>query len=200
MDSTDTKPAVAGVELSEATWRWIGIAGFVVSGVLFAVGSGISFRENRPIAYLDAHMAVAIASVLVGIGGLYGVQKRAFGRFGRLSSLTLVVGLLLATLGTGALYAAPRFAPLAFVGLPLTWLGGILMGAATYRGGVLPRWAGVGLAVAFPGAAVAGFSFNRFFGTPLAPSGAFSGAIVPGVVWFALAYALLTVEHESSSE
>lgn len=185
----------SGVTLGRDVWRGVGIVGFLVAGILFGVASGISFVVERPIDYLDVHLTVAIAFLLLGVWGLYALQKQSLGRTGRWGFFTFVAGLLLLGVGTAATYAGVPvvpFVPVALVGLPLAWLGGLLFGAATYRAAELPAWSGVLLAAGFPAATATGFVLQLQFGTPSAPSGAFSGAVVAGVCWLGVVYALWT--------
>ena len=83
----------------------------------------------------------------------------------------------LAALVSGALgwlFSDPGFGFLA--GILLTSLGLVLLGVATLRARVLPRWFGVGL--------IALVVFSAL--------GAFGGFIVVGLIWLALGYALWT--------
>lgn len=185
--------SVGGLTLARDVWRGVGVVGFLVGGILFAVASAVTFLVEEPIDYLDVHLTLAVAAVLVGVAGFYAVQKESFGRFGQWAVGVFVVGLALVAVGTGATYAGlpvVPFLPATAVGLPLTWLGGLLLGVATYRNGSLPSWSGVLLALGFPAATVAGVAFQALFGTPSGPSGAFSGAVVAGLCWLGVAYAL----------
>ena len=139
-------------DIAVTEWRRRGTVGFLLAGVGFVTASVVSFAVGRPLQILDVLMVVALLLVLVGTIGLYTVQRDAFSRLGRLSAVVAVVGLVVATVGTAAAVVAPGVARIALVGLPLTWLGFVALGVATARACVLPRWTGVVLAIAFPGA------------------------------------------------
>ncbi len=71
------------------------------------------------------------------------------------------------------------------MGLLLMFAGFVVLGIATLRARVLPRWCGVALILALP------LTFGS--GVLLRPEGEFGdypGAIVLGVIWLALGYAL----------
>ena len=180
--------------MAEKEWWRRGAIAFLLAGLLFTAASVISFVIGRPWSFLDAQMTIALVFVLGGVVSLYAIQRPTFGLLGRASSVVTGVGLIVAIIGTAAVVVAPEFGWLAFVGLPLTWIGCLALGIATVRAHVLPRWTGVALAIGFPAAAVAGFTFAQVLGTPLTDSGAFRGAIVPGIIWLAIAYVLRTQE------
>lgn len=154
--SHTTRNSIASTEttLSPDAWQRIALGGFLVAGVLFTIASVISFviGQNQSLTYLDAHMTVALIFVLVGVGGLYAIQKHAFGSIGQIGSLGFLAGLATMVVGTAAAAVAMPFETTLLVAFPLTYLGGLLMGIATYRSGVLPRWTGVVLAIALPSA------------------------------------------------
>jgi hypothetical protein len=105
---------------------WIGMAGFLLLSLWFAIVLGFSFVE----AFVLPHLATVTPAFVRGWMGMFN---------GSASTVSL-----------GALPA------LWTLTAPLYILGGLLFGIATFRAGVLPRGAGILLAVGTAVAPVAG--------------------------------------------
>ena len=168
--------------------RWGGRASvvaavmFVLAGVLVLIeppqGGYNSFSD-----YLIAViLAVAFALTLVAIAGLHTLQSGRYGALGAAGSsitfigyaLIVVVTAVSTLVGNEALLAVRLIAALAVV------IGSILLGAMTLRARVLPWWCGVLLMVGFP--------LGDVVNAVIAEG---SEAIVLGILWGLLGYALL---------
>jgi hypothetical protein len=183
--------------------RWGGLAG-MLAGVAWAVSGIIHFAMVYPDTgtgptgsisdYLieGAHV-VAEAGML---GALLGLRVRQAPRYGWLGA----VGFALAFLGTALLCAITVIAIISgdalgeavlgtiFISGVLGWLVGFpLLGLATFRARVLPRWVGVLLIAYFP-----------LFGFLLSSYG--WGGVALGLLWVALGYALLSASGAAAQE
>ena len=172
--------------------RWGALAA-MVSGVLWIVGGllHLAYPQDPPgaLGYFLNYLGSAIFSgaylaMLVGLVGLHARQVESYGRLGTVGFYLAFAGAALAFVGQatsgifphngalGWLFSDPGFGFL--VGLLLVSLGLVLLGVATLRARVLPRWCGVGL--------IALVLFSAL--------GAFGGFVVVGLLWLALGYAL----------
>ena len=172
--------------------RWGALAA-LASGAFWIAGSllQLAYPQDPPGAlgyYLNylgtAVFSAAYLGMLGGLVGLHARQVESYGRLGRAGFLLAFVGAALAFVGQatsgifpengtlGWLFSDPGFGFM--VGILLTSLGLVLMGIATMRAGVLPRWCGFGL--------VALVVFSAL--------GAFGGFVMVGLIWLALGYAL----------
>lgn len=172
--------------------RWSALAA-MASGALWLAGGllHLAYPQDPPGAlgsflnYLGtAVFSAAYLGMLVGLAGLHARQMGSYGRLGAVGFLLGFAGTALAFVGQatsgifphngalGWLFADPGYGFVA--GILLTSLGLVLMGAATVRAGVLPRWFGFGL--------VAMVVFLAL--------GAYGGFVVVGLIWLALGYAL----------
>jgi hypothetical protein len=97
---------------------WLGLTGFVLFSLMWVLTSAFQFAE----AFIMPQMATEEPQFFAGFVGIPG------GVAGEVSLGILPV-----------LYS---------LGSVLYLLGGVLLGVATFRAGVLPRWAGGGLAIA----------------------------------------------------
>src|SRR5918997_416080 len=173
--------------------RWGGLAG-IVAGVAWAVSGIIHFAMVYPQAgtgptgsisdyLIEGTHAVAEAGML---GALLGLRARQGAWYGWLGA----VGYVFAFLGTALLCVITVTAIISgdalgeavlgtiFVSGVLGWLVGFpLLGIATLRAKVLPRWCGVLLIAYFP-----------LFGFLLASYG--WGGLALGLLWVALGYVL----------
>jgi hypothetical protein len=96
---------------------WLGLAGFILFGLMWVITAAFQFTEGLILPLLATDAPQFVAGV-VGIPG------------GTASEVSL--GILPAVYSlTSVLYL----------------LGGVMLGIATFRAGILPRWAGAGLAV-----------------------------------------------------
>lgn len=179
-------PAEEEVLTSSSQRVWRGGLGAVLAGALYALqGVVILFAPlgpvlDTPLDYLvEMVFIVALLGTLAAIAGLHALQRDVYGRLGAGGSLTAFVGIALilisaiATVLTGVQTLGLAF----FVGDWAALVGFVLLGAATLRGGKLPRWCGVSLIVG-------GFPFAVVLGN------AGSGLLL-GVVWASVGYALL---------
>jgi hypothetical protein len=172
--------------------RWGALAA-LVSGALWIVGGllHLAYPQDPPGAlgsflnYLGtAIFSAAYLGVLGGLVGLHARQMDSYGRLGRAGFLLAFVGAALAFVGQatsaifpqngtlGWLFSDPGFGFM--VGILCMSLGLVLLGVATLRTGVLPRWCGFGL--------IALVVFSAL--------GAYGGFLVVGLIWLALGYAL----------
>jgi len=173
--------------------RWGGLAG-ILAGAAWALSGIIHFAMVYPQAgtgptgslsdyLIESAHAVAEAGML---GALLGLRARQGPWYGWLGA----VGFAVAFLGTALLCAITVIAIISgdalgeavlgtvFISGVLGWLVGFpLLGIATFRAKVLPRWCGVLLIGYFP-----------LFGFLLASYG--WGGIALGLLWVALGYVL----------
>jgi hypothetical protein len=138
---------------------WLGLAGFVLLGVMWALTAAFQFAEGFILPPLAAE-APRFAQGFVGIPA------------GAASEVSLG---LLSTMFTlaGVLYL----------------LGGVLLGSATFRAGILPRWAGGLLAVGTVAPLVLAVLPHEFVRLAAVPMGI-------ALVW--LGYALWSERRERS--
>jgi hypothetical protein len=172
--------------------RWGALAA-LVSGVLWIVGGllHLAYPQDPPgaLGHFLNYLGTAIFSgaylgMLGGLVGLHARQVESYGRLGTVGFLLAFAGAALAFVGQatsgifpengalGWLFSDPGYAFLA--GILLMSLGLVLLGVATLRARVLPRWCGVGL--------IALVVFSAL--------GAFGGFVAFGLIWLALGYAL----------
>jgi hypothetical protein len=165
-------------------------AAWIASSLLTAaIASGRS-PEVIGFAFLDKTLyLVAMACTMVGIIGLHSRQAPSYGRLGTAGFLATFTGIALLLLGLvlsftmGSVFAPTLFDPMLGLGLWVALLGFIVLGAATLRLGVLPRWCGVLLIICLPLAIALGD---------------YGGGAVLGLLWLAVAYALLA-QHDVSA-
>ena len=178
--------------------RWGALAA-LASGALWIAGGllHLAYPQDPPGAlgyYLNylgtAVFSAAYLGMLGGLVGLHARQVESYGRLGRAGFLLAFVGAALAFVGQatsgifpengtlGWLFSDPGFGFM--VGILLTSLGLVLMGIATMRAGVLPRWCGFGL--------IALVVFSAL--------GAYGGFVVVGLIWLALGYTLWSAKSE----
>jgi hypothetical protein len=172
--------------------RWGALAA-LASGALWIAGGilHLAYPQDPPgtLGYFLNYLGTAVFSaaylgMLGGLVGLHARQMDSYGRLGRAGFLLAFVGAALAFVGQatsgifpqngalGWLFSDPGFGFQA--GIILTGLGLLMMGIATTRTGVLPRWCGFGLVTLVIFLAL----------------GAYGGFVVAGLIWLALGYAL----------
>jgi len=172
--------------------RW-GTLAALTSGALWIAGGilHLAYPKDPPgaLGYFLNYLGTAVFSaaylgMLGGLAGLHARQMDSYGRLGRVGFLLAFVGAALAFVGQatsgifpqngtlGWLFSDPGFGFQA--GVLLTSLGLLVMGIATMRAGVLPRWCGFGL--------IALVIFLAL--------GAYGGFVLAGLIWLALGYAL----------
>ena len=170
--------------------RWGGWAG-VVAAVLFVLASILILIAppqrgslNSFSDYLsEVILVVAFALTLVAIAGLHALQSGRYGRLGAAGSLITFIGyaLIVVVTAVSVLAEGQALYLVRLVGAAAVLIGSALLGATTLRARVLPWWCGVLLIVGFPLGDVS---------NAIVAEG--SEAIVFGIVWGAVGYALLT--------
>jgi len=171
----------------------LGALAAFASGALWIAGGilHLAYPQDPPgmLGYILNYLGTAVFSaaylgMLGGLVGLHARQMDSYGRLGRAGFLLAFVGGALAFVGQatsgifpqngtlGWLFSDPGFGFQA--GILLTSLGLLLMGIATIRAGVLPRWCGFGL-----------IGLVIFLAL-----GAYGGFVVAGLIWLTLGYAL----------
>ncbi len=174
---------------SSAT-RW-GMPGAILSGVTFIILSLLSLATPEPAAYLDVIFGVAWLSTVLPVAGLHVAQEGRYGLLGRVGSATLVGGAVATFLGALAIATGSVFLGglLFIVGGLLLLAGLVVLGIATLRARVLPRWCGAALILALPLTALAGPLTGGIL-QARSNSGDYPGVIVIGLLWLGLGYAL----------
>ncbi len=175
--------------LSPGIVRWGRWAG-VLAGVIFVpAGILILFAPpQRPFNsfsdyLIEAILVVAFTLAVVAVAGLHALQRGRYGRLGAAGSLITFLGYTLTAavtavtvlLGSEALYSVR------FIGGLAVLIGSILLGAMTLRARVVPWWCGVLLIVGFPLGDVVDTTIGEG-----------SEAIVLGILWGLVGYALLS--------
>jgi hypothetical protein len=135
--------------------------------------AGGDLQESNP---LDILIIIAWLLQVVGLVGFHTLQNRDYGRIGRGSFYTFIVGAPTQALGLLLVLAGSEtFGELLIgVGGLGIMVGLILYGAATLQARVLPRWCGIAIIVALPVTILLGDYGGIFF----------------GLVWLALGYVL----------
>lgn len=141
--------------------NWLGLAGYLLFSLFYALSLGFHFTE----AFISPMLATQAPKFVAGLLGMVtGTPSEV-----SLGSIPTVYGLL------GVAYM----------------LGGLLFGIATFRAGILPRWAGgllaIGAALTLAGAFVP-HPFDRIFAVPV------------GLALAWLGYSLFSERREETSE
>jgi hypothetical protein len=175
------------------TW---GIVGGLVAAIAFALSSLVAFVfDVNPFGPVGSLSWVLIESFdAIGEGGIWAVlvalHARQAPRYGRLGT----AGVIAACVGIGALLVAtvlwlftaypvgegPILNILESVAMVALLIGFPLLGIATVRARVLPRWSGL-LLIAYPAILMLAFSLVDFYGEI---------RVLAGLPWLALAFAL----------
>jgi hypothetical protein len=141
------------------------------------------------VSLTDALYLVALAGTVGGVLGLHARQRPSYGRLGTAGffgaftgTSVLLVGLTISFV-SGSLSAPGLLDPMLAASLWVSLLGFLLMGIATLRLGVLPRWCGALLIVSHPIAIALGD---------------FGGGAVLSLLWLAVGYALVS-QHDVSA-
>jgi len=155
--------------------RWRGIA-CILAGLLIVLTTLIHPSRETPEIILEQELRLVTAHwlstfccgfLLLGLPGLYAAQSERAGRFGLVSFLILFFGMLFtaeshsysffapvlaaqAPAVLDAINAYPPVAALNWLWIVGFFLGFILFGIATLRGGVLPRQAGILMIIGSP--------------------------------------------------
>jgi hypothetical protein len=154
---------------------WLG------SGLISLVMPGQGTEEIGSFSYylLETIFCIAMVGMLGGLAGFHALQAASYGRLGVIGFYAAFIGAALMLISTAATIIAGRevlnfLFVLGFLGT----LGLMLLGVGTLRARVLPRWCGVLLIVAVLGIPV-------YFAL-----GNYGGALLYGLVWLGLGYAL----------
>jgi hypothetical protein len=170
--------------------RWGGSAGlaagvaFTVAGLLVLVAPSQEAVPDSFRVYLAmVILVVAFGSTLGAVAGLHALQSGRYGPLGAAGSLLTFLGYALtaAITAVSVLVGSEAIYSVRLVGGFAVLTGSILLGAMTSRARVLPWWCGVLLIVGFP----LGDVVDALIGEG-------SEAIVLGVVWGLVGYALLS--------
>ncbi len=170
--------------------RW-GAPGAILSGLAFTVLSFLSLATPEPAAYLDVIFGVAWLSTVLPVTALHAVQEGRYGLLGRVGSALLAVGAVAAFLGALAVATeSTSLGGLLFIAGGLLLLAGlVVLGIASLRARVLPRWCGVALILALPLTALAGPLTGGLLQAQ-SNTGDYPGVIVMGLLWLGLGYTL----------
>jgi uncharacterized membrane protein len=186
-----------GFTVSSLNLVRLGALGAILAGVAWiasslleaAVASGRS-PEVLGLASLDEVLyLVAVAGTMGGIVGLHARQAPSYGRLGTAGFLATFTGTALLLIGLvlsftmGSVFGPTLLDLVLGLGLWAALLGFMALGAATLRLGVLPLWCGVLLITCLPLAIALGD---------------YGGGAVLGLLWLAVAYALLS-QHDVSA-
>jgi hypothetical protein len=164
---------------------------WVVSGLISLVVPGQGTEEIGSSTYylLETILCIAAVGMLGGLAGLHASQAASYGQLGAVSFYAAFIGSALILISTAATILAGRevlnflFA-LGYLGT----LGLVFLGVATLRARVLPQWCGVLLIVAV-------------FGIPIYFAlGDYGGAMLYGLVWLVLGYALWSHSGASAKQ
>jgi hypothetical protein len=166
-----------GALLAGIAWIALGLIPLVILGQVALYFGGVATVEDY---LLEILFSIALAGMLAGLVGLHARQAPNYGRLGTAGFFAAFVGVFFLLASTLATILAGRevldwLFILGFVG---TLVGFVLLGTATLRARVLPRWRGILLLVAVLGIPV-------YFAL-----GSYGGAILYGLVWLALGYGL----------
>jgi hypothetical protein len=186
-----------GLTMSSMNLVRLGALGGIIAGVAWIASSLLAASiasgprpEVFSFASLDeALYVVALAGTMGGIVGLHARQAPSYGRLGTAGFLATLTGVALLLLGLvlsftmESVFGRTQLDHVLGLGLWGALLGFMALGAATLRLGVLPRWCGVLLIIC----------------TPLAIAlGDYGGGTVLGLLWLAVAYALISQQDMSA--
>jgi hypothetical protein len=169
--------AIGGV-IGGVAWAVSGVLAFVFPGVI-AFGPEYSLFDRLG----ESFHAIAEGGMLLWLVGSHVQQAPSYGRLGTIGFVSSFVGTTVLFLDTWLYVVAGEATPtsvyqIGFVLGLLAWLVGFtLLGIATLRAKVLPRWCGLLLIVFFPLI----LFLTSFFGV---------GGILLGLLWLALGYVL----------
>ena len=187
MSSSDLiRWGAVGALLAGIAWLALGLIPLVILGQVALYFGGVATAEDY---LLEILFSIATLGMLAGIVGLHAREAPNYGRLGTAGFFAAFVGVFFLLASTVATILAGRevldwLFILGFVG---TLVGFVLLGAATLRAGVLPRWYGILLSVAV-------FGIPVYFAL-----GDYGGAILYGLVWLGLGYGLW-LERGASAE
>ena len=160
--------------MSSSAWiRWGALAA-ALAGVLSIVNNYLLLTYPELSSLVTVLFAVTSFFVLLGLTGFHTLQKDKYGRLGWAAFYTLVAAYVAQILGIAVLLMDQTVWWLLWIGAVGALVGYVLYGTVTTRVGVLPRWCGEALIVAYSVSIVLpGY-----------------GGILFGLIWLALGYAL----------
>lgn len=161
----------------------------------FALGTESILRPD-PAAYRDVAFLVPWVLTLGTLVALHRLQRHALGRVGRASFGLLVVSMSAVVVLTAPALLGQELVRHFTYAVPVWVLAMAAYGVATARAGVLPRWAGAGIALTEPVTIATGVALSPL--VPLSEHGSFSGAVAHGVIFLALARGL--TQHRSAGD
>ena len=187
MSSSDLiRWGAVGALLAGIAWLALGLIPLVILGQVALYFGGVATAEDY---LLEILFSIATLGMLAGIVGLHAREAPNYGRLGTAGFFAAFVGVFFLLASTVATILAGRevldwLFILGFVG---SIVGFVLLGGATLRARVLPRWYGILLSVAV-------FGIPVYFAL-----GNYGGAILYGLVWLGLGYGLW-LERDTSAE
>jgi hypothetical protein len=166
-----------GALLAGIAWIALGLIPLVILGQVALYFGGVATVEDY---LLEILFSIALAGMLAGLVGFHARQAPNYGRLGTAGFFAAFVGVffMLASTVATILAGSEVLDWLFILGFVGTLVGFVLLGTATLRARVLPRWCGIVLLVAVLGIPV-------YFAL-----GSYGGAILYGLVWLALGYGL----------
>lgn len=166
-----------GAMLAGIMWIALGLIPLVILGQVALYFGGVATAEDY---LLEILFSIASLGMLAGIVGFHARQAPSYGRPGTVGFYAAFIGIFFLLVSTVATIVVGREVLdwLFVMGFLGTIVGFFLLGTATLRARVLPRWCGVLLIAAV-------------FGIPVYFTlGNYGGAILYGLVWLALGYAI----------
>lgn len=182
--------------MSSSSWvRWA-VSGALMAVIGLTVSSIVAFALVQPPAsnmgpvgslswyLIESSDAIAEVGILAALVGLHVRQSSSYGRLGTAGFIAAFVGTACFVLSTVIWLLTKTdgmFLGILFSSALLGWLVGFpLLGIATLRARVLPRWGGL-LLVAYPAVFLLAFFLVDFYG---------EARVLLGLPWLALGYAL----------
>lgn len=157
-----------------------------LTGLLFLVLSAVSLATD-PLSGLDLLFAAAWLCAVLPVLALHAMHSGRDGALGTAGTVAIVVGAVANALGLVVQVAGSDALSLLVlpVGGLLLFVGLVLLGVATWRARVLPRWYGAAMIAALP------LTFLTSIFVPIEGdgSGDYPGVFVVGLFWLALAAA-----------
>jgi hypothetical protein len=170
-----------GALLAAIAWTVSGIIAFVL---VHPPASNMGPMGSLSWYLIESSDAIAEVGMMVAVVGLHARQTPNYGRLGTAGSIVAFVGTALAFLSTVLwllTHNGNGIVGLLFMGGLLAWLVGFpILGVATLRAGVLPRWCGL-LLVAWLVYLPLVLFLLTFHG---------EARVLFGLMWLALGYAL----------
>jgi hypothetical protein len=154
-----------------------------------------SFVTPSPQDYRDALVLVPWTLYALAIVGVHQAQRDRTGAFALAGLGVSLAGMAASAVGNiGVLLGSDAMVAISFpIGPGLFSLGLVLFAIATFRAGVLPRYAAVALALAQPMAI--GIGVALAWRAPVHPHGGYTGGLGHGIAVLLLAVALTRVQR-----